>query len=150
MSLEKWTSGLITRLLEITHGQWLYWSYFVHDPVPGILATAWKEELLVEIEHQRELEDAGLLEEDKYLAKVSMEEMATTSGEGSIIGYWPFRPRRMLNYYKTDGSDIKQEKEKPQVSRAGVINLWHLREVREASVTSTLVCHRQILLSQAA
>jgi hypothetical protein len=24
MSLEKWTSGLITRLLEIKHGQWIY------------------------------------------------------------------------------------------------------------------------------
>ena len=24
MSLEKWSSGLITRLLEITHGQWIY------------------------------------------------------------------------------------------------------------------------------
>jgi hypothetical protein len=24
MSLDKWSTGLITRLLEITHGQWLY------------------------------------------------------------------------------------------------------------------------------
>ncbi len=46
MSLEKWASGLITWLLEITHGQWLYRKYVVHDPVLGILATAWKEELL--------------------------------------------------------------------------------------------------------
>jgi hypothetical protein len=29
----------------------------------------------VEIEHQRELGDAGLLEEDKYLAVVNLEEM---------------------------------------------------------------------------
>jgi hypothetical protein len=63
------------------HGQWLYQHYIVHDPVSGILATAWKEELLMDIEHQRELGDAGLLEEDKYLAKVNLEEMATTSGE---------------------------------------------------------------------
>jgi hypothetical protein len=50
MSLEKWCSGLITRLLEITHGQWLYRNYVVHDPVSGIIATARKEELLLEIE----------------------------------------------------------------------------------------------------
>jgi hypothetical protein len=31
MSLEKWSSGLITRLLEITHGQWVYWNFIVHE-----------------------------------------------------------------------------------------------------------------------
>jgi hypothetical protein len=45
MSLKKWCSGLITRLLEITHGQWLYQNYVVHDPVSGTIATAKKEEL---------------------------------------------------------------------------------------------------------
>jgi hypothetical protein len=64
VSLEKWSSGLITRLLEITHGQWLYRNYIVHDPVSGAIATARKEELLLEIEHQCKLRDTGLLEED--------------------------------------------------------------------------------------
>jgi hypothetical protein len=68
-SLEKWTSSLITQLLEITHGQWIYWNYIVHDPVSGTLATAWKEELLLEIERKKELGDAALLEEDKYLLR---------------------------------------------------------------------------------
>jgi hypothetical protein len=72
MSLDKWCTGLITRLLEITHGQWLYQNYIVPDSVSGTIATAEKEELLVEIEHQRELGDAGLFEEDKYLAKVNL------------------------------------------------------------------------------
>jgi hypothetical protein len=86
MSLEKWTSGLITQLLDITHGQWMYWNYIVYDPVLGTLATAWKEELLLEIECQKELGEAGLLEEDKYLAEVNLEEMATTSGKRQH--YW--------------------------------------------------------------
>ena len=42
MSLDKWCTGLITRLLEITHGQWLYRNYIVHDPVSGTIATARK------------------------------------------------------------------------------------------------------------
>ena len=85
-SLEKWCMILITRLLEITHGQWLYRNYVVHDPVSGIIATAKKEELLVEIERQRELGEAGLLEEDKYLAEVNLEEMSNSSGERQH--YW--------------------------------------------------------------
>ncbi len=35
----------------------------------------------MEIEWQRKLGDAGLLEEDKYLAEVNLEEMASSSGE---------------------------------------------------------------------
>ncbi len=40
----------------------------------------------MEIELQRDLGDAGLLEEDKYLAKVNLGDMETTSGERQQ--YW--------------------------------------------------------------
>jgi hypothetical protein len=43
MSLDKWSTGLITRLLEITHGQWLYQNFMEHNPVSGAIATAKKE-----------------------------------------------------------------------------------------------------------
>ncbi len=81
LSLERWSSGLITRLLEITHRQWVYWNFIVHDPVSGTIAMARKEELLREIERQWELGDADLLEEDKYLAEVNLEGLEDTSGE---------------------------------------------------------------------
>ena len=55
-------------------------------PVSGIIATAKKEELLLEIECQRELGDAGLLEENKYLTEVNLEEMLTSLGERQH--YW--------------------------------------------------------------
>ncbi len=58
----------------------------MHDPVFVIIASAKKEELLVEIERQRELGEAGLLEEDKYLAEVNLEEMSNSSGERQH--YW--------------------------------------------------------------
>ncbi len=86
MSLERSSSGLITRLLEITHGQWVYRNFIVHDPVLGTIATARKEEFLREIERQRELGDAGLLEEDKYLAEVHLEGLEDASGERQH--YW--------------------------------------------------------------
>jgi hypothetical protein len=81
MSLDNWSSGLITRLLEITHGQWLYCNFIVHDPISGIIATGKKEELLLEIECQWDLGDAGLLEEDKYLVEVNLGNLETTSGK---------------------------------------------------------------------
>ena len=84
-------------VLEITHGQWLYRNYIVHDPVSGIIATARKEELLAEIERQRELGDAGLLEEDKYLTEVNLEEMATSSRERQH--YWLLAIQTAQNHY---------------------------------------------------
>ena len=69
----------------------------MHDPVSGVIATATKEELLVEIERQRELRDAGLLEEDKYLAEVNLEEMSTSSGERHH--YWLLAIQTAQNHY---------------------------------------------------
>ena len=77
--------------------QWLYRNYIVHDPVSGTIATAKKEELLVEIERQRDLGDAGLLEEDKYLAEVNLEEMETSLGEWQH--YWILAIQTARNHY---------------------------------------------------
>ncbi len=57
-----------------------------HDLVAGTIATAKKQKLLVEIEQQMELGDEGLLEEDKYLVEVNLENLASTSGERQH--YW--------------------------------------------------------------
>jgi hypothetical protein len=44
-SAKKWTGELITKLLEVRHGQWLYRNIQVHDKVLGTLATLRKEEI---------------------------------------------------------------------------------------------------------
>jgi hypothetical protein len=68
-------------------GQWIYRNFIVHnDLVLGIIATAKKEELLLEIERQHKLGDAGLLEEDIYLAEVNFEGLETTLRERQH--YW--------------------------------------------------------------
>ena len=81
----------------MTHSQWLYRNYIVHDPVSGTIATAKKEELLAEIEGQRELSNTGLLEEDKYLSEVNLEDMATSSGEQQH--YWLLAIQTARNHY---------------------------------------------------
>ena len=80
ITIEKWTTGLIIKLMEIAHGQWIYRNYKVHDKVAGSLATAKKEEIQLEIEKQRELGDDGLLPEARYLAEINLERLEGTSG----------------------------------------------------------------------
>ena len=77
---------MVIKLLEATHGQWLYRCIQVHDRVQGTLATQRKEELQREIEDQQEQGFDGLLEEDQYLEEVKLEDLENTSGEQQE--YW--------------------------------------------------------------
>ena len=52
LSLDNWAKGLVIKLLEVTHGQWLYRNIQVHDTVSGLKAVERKEELQRENEHQ--------------------------------------------------------------------------------------------------
>jgi hypothetical protein len=82
----KWGRDIVTRLLEVTHGQWLYRNVQVHDRIAGTLATQRKEELQMEIERQQELGTEGLLEEDCYLADCNLGDLEETSGMRET--YW--------------------------------------------------------------
>ena len=52
LPLRAWSRGLITKLLEVTHGQWIYRNLLVHDRTASILVTQKKEELQAAIEAQ--------------------------------------------------------------------------------------------------
>ena len=95
MTVDRWMSGLITKLLEVTHGQWLYRNIQVHDIVSGVEATLRKEEILMEIEKQQELGTEGLAEEDKYLMEINLDDLETTSGEKQEYWLLAIRAARM-------------------------------------------------------
>jgi hypothetical protein len=81
LSPEQLTTGVITKLLEATHGQWLYCCIQIHDRCKGTQATLRKEEVQKEIEAQQEMGYHGLLDEDLYLAEVNLKDSESTSGE---------------------------------------------------------------------
>ncbi len=85
-SSERWAQGLILKLLEATHGQWLYRNVQIHDVVLGTQATIRKEAIQKEIEDQMELGEAGLLEEDNWMLEVNLGDLESTSGEQEQ--YW--------------------------------------------------------------
>ena len=83
---ERWTKGLILKLLEASHGQWLYRNVQIHDSVAGTQATLWKEEIQHEIEEQMEMGSDGLLNKDLWMMEVNLRDLETTSGEQEE--YW--------------------------------------------------------------
>ena len=81
-----WARTLVVKLLEVTHGQWIYRNILVHDAMTGTLATRCKEKLQTEIEDQIELGGEGLSADDKWLLEINLEDLETTSGETQE--YW--------------------------------------------------------------
>ena len=75
------SSGLIAKLLEVAHGQWIYRNLLVYDRVSGVLATKKKEELQIEIQKQQEMGVEGLADEDKFLLEIKLEDLEESSGE---------------------------------------------------------------------
>ena len=86
MTPERWAKGVILKLLEATHGQWIYRNVQIHDDVAGTRATMRKEEILRKIEEQMELGATGLLEEDQWMMEVNLGDMENSSGEAEE--YW--------------------------------------------------------------
>jgi hypothetical protein len=80
-------AGLVTKLLEVTHGQWLYRNVHVHDFVSGQNARKRKEALRQELEYQIALGGDGLTEEDHYLLlEINLDDLYLSSGEDQV--YW--------------------------------------------------------------
>ncbi len=81
-----WARQLVVRLLEVTHGQWIYRNIQVHDQQQGTLRTLEKEKLQREIEEEIGLGFEGFLEMDQSLAEVRLEDLERSGGERQE--YW--------------------------------------------------------------
>ena len=111
----EWARGLVIKLLEVTHGQWLYRNVHVHDTASGIAATARKEEIQRFIEDQIELGEEGLDEKDHYLLEVNLKDLETTT-TGEEQHYWLLqiqaaRSKRALREATRNSNDSRNSNE---------------------------------------
>ena len=86
LTIDKWAKELVIRLLEITHGQWLYRNVMVHGRTAGDLVTKCKEEIRKALEGHLELGKDGLEDDDKFLLEINLDDLGTSSGEDQT--YW--------------------------------------------------------------
>ncbi len=86
LSLNAWAQGLVIKLLEATHGQWLYRYVQVHNSTAGSQAAVRKEEIQGWIEDKIELGKEGLNVQDHYLLEVNLEDLEYSLGEEQ--SYW--------------------------------------------------------------
>lgn len=86
MSHSTWIRSLIRKLLEATHGIWIYRNLAIHHDTSGLLATQGKEHLIQEIENQIERGGDGLAEQDKWMLEIDLDRLNISSGERE--SYW--------------------------------------------------------------
>jgi hypothetical protein len=77
---------LIIKLIEITHGQWLYCNIQVHNKVTGLKVTLHKEDVQNQIKTQQAMDFDGFLEEEAFLGECNLGDLKLTSGRKEI--YW--------------------------------------------------------------
>ena len=78
-SSEKWAMGLISHLLQVTHGQWIYRCVVVHDCTMGTLVNQHKAKLLEEITKQLSMGADLLMEDDTFLRECNLSDIVTTN-----------------------------------------------------------------------
>ena len=79
-TVTRWTEGFIIKLLEVTHGQWLYRNIQVHDKIAGLAAKANKEEIQQQIDAQQTIGYNGFLEQGAFLGECNLNNLETISG----------------------------------------------------------------------
>ncbi len=81
-----WTKQLISRLLTITHSQWIYRNISLHSNQGGQLHKERVEQMREEIEELLETEPGEIPTESQFLLDMSMEEI--TASHTETQAYW--------------------------------------------------------------
>lgn len=96
---DKWVRMVIQKLLELTHGMWIYRNLTIHDAAKGVLAVQRKEKLMEEIQRQIELGGEGLAEEDKWMLEVNLGDL-DEGCTGEYETYWLMAIKTAREHYR--------------------------------------------------
>jgi hypothetical protein len=110
-SAERWITGLIMQLLQVTHTQWIYQCVLVHDRMTGTLILVHKEDLLKEVENQLAIGPDGLNGQDRFLLECNFDELATTTGEQQEYWLLGIQAAREASHICTAKANVEQQRE---------------------------------------
>ena len=70
---DSWLRGFISKLLAMTHSQWIFRCISKHHRTKGMRALSTREKLITEIERHKTLGEDAMAEEDKWMLEVDIE-----------------------------------------------------------------------------
>ena len=81
-----WMKGLVSRLIQISHSQWVYRNFTLHDKTNGYLRLTARRDVLLEIEKLAELDPDKLPAESRFLLEMDFDGLYRSSFERQ--SYW--------------------------------------------------------------
>jgi hypothetical protein len=86
MNASDWTKQFISKLLHITHGQWIYQNISRHHAKLGLLKGLERRKLLVEIDRLMSIDPSEVPDESKFLLEIDFRAIRVASTERQ--SYW--------------------------------------------------------------
>jgi hypothetical protein len=86
MNASDWSKQFISKLLHITHGQWIYRNISRHHTKLGLLKDMERRQLLVEIDRLMSIDPSEVPEESKFLLEIDFRAIRVASTEQQ--SYW--------------------------------------------------------------
>lgn len=86
VSVDGWMKGFISKLLHITHSQWIYRNVSLHHQKLGALETRERQHLLRQIDHLTDMDSASVPEESRFLLEIDFEQLRV--GMTETQRYW--------------------------------------------------------------
>jgi hypothetical protein len=71
-----WTKQFITKILQITHSQWIYQNILLHDKRQGYLHNKRSAEMMKEMEALSDLAPEDVPEASRFLLKINFTELS--------------------------------------------------------------------------
>ncbi len=71
-----WTKQFITKILQITHSQWIYQNISLHDKCQGYIHNKRSEELMKEMELLADLAPEEVPEASRFLLEINFTELS--------------------------------------------------------------------------
>jgi hypothetical protein len=86
LNREDWTKQFISKLLQITHSQWIFWNISLHDKMHGYIHNKKGKEIIQQIDVLSEVAPEEVPEDSRFLLEINFSELSKTHLETQT--YW--------------------------------------------------------------
>jgi hypothetical protein len=74
---EDWTKQFISKILQITHSQWIFWNISLHDKAHGYLHNKKADKIMQQINILLDLAPEEVPKDSRFLLKINFSELSS-------------------------------------------------------------------------
>ena len=126
LNADTWMKGFISKLLHMTHAQWILRNFMLHDSQSGFLRLKDRLRLLAKIEELSKTDVSDIPEESRFLLEIDTNALA--AGDVDSQDYWIHAMEAARSVSSPAHPLPVQSRQQPQLRKSGTFML--LEEIR--------------------